>query len=187
MQNFPFKGAHSLKRYLPKKPKKWGYKMWAMDGIFGYVYDFEVEGGPGTKGPPNGCDPPNSCGESGFVVLRLEKDLEPGKHQLFFDNYFASPELVDYLGLKRKIWALSTLNTNRSRGCPIPTEKQMEISGCGHIKEIVDSEKKVVVTAWHDNKRVLMLSNYIGKDPLIHVKGLIGKQRKKLMLTDQHP
>ena len=39
-----------------------------MAGISGRVCDFEVEGGLGTKGPPNGCDPPDSCGESGFVV-----------------------------------------------------------------------------------------------------------------------
>ena len=36
--------------------------MWAMAGISGYAYDFKVESGLGTKGPPNGCDPPNNCG-----------------------------------------------------------------------------------------------------------------------------
>ena len=81
----------------------------------------------------------DSCGESGFVVLGLSKDLRPGKHQLFFDNYFASSELVDYLEGKKKIWALSTLNPNRSRSCPIPIEKQMSKSGRGHIEEIVDT------------------------------------------------
>ena len=131
-----------------------------------YVYDFEVEIGLGTKGTPNGCDPLDSCGGGGFVVLRLSKDLRQGKHQLFFDNYFASPELVDYLGYKNKIWALSTLNSNRSCGYPIPTENQMRKSRRGHIKEMVDSEKKVVITEWHDNKRVLKLSNYLGEDPV---------------------
>ena len=61
-QIVPFKESHSLKRYLPKKPKKGGYKMWAMAGISGYAYDFKVEGVLGTKGPPNGCDPPHNCG-----------------------------------------------------------------------------------------------------------------------------
>ena len=101
-----FKDSHSLKSYLPKKPKKWGYKIRVMAGISGYVYDFEVEGGLGTKGPPD------SCGESGFIVLRLSKDLRPRKHQLFFENYFVSPELVDYLGNEKKLWALSALNSN---------------------------------------------------------------------------
>ena len=42
----------------------------------------------------------------------------------------------------------------------------MRKSGPGHIEEIVDSKKRIVITAWHDNKRVVMLSNYIGKDPV---------------------
>ena len=65
---------------------------------------------------------------------------------------------------KKKIWALSNLNSNRSRGCPIPIEKQTSKSGRDHIEEIVDREKKDVITAWHASKRVHMLSNYIGKD-----------------------
>ena len=44
--------SHFLKRYLPKKPKKLGYKMWTMAGISGYVYDFKVEGGLGNKASP---------------------------------------------------------------------------------------------------------------------------------------
>ena len=40
-QILPFKGKHSLKRYNHKKPKKWGYKTWALAGISGYVYDFQ--------------------------------------------------------------------------------------------------------------------------------------------------
>ena len=154
-QTAPFKGSHSLKRYLPRKLKKLEYKMWAMAGISGYVYDFKVEGVLGTKGPPNGCDPPDSCGESGFVVLRLSTDLWPGKHQLLFNNCFASPELVDYLGDKKKIWTWSTLHSNRSRGWPIPTEMQIRRSGRSHIEEIVDSKKKVLITAWYDNNLYL--------------------------------
>ena len=95
----------------------------------------------------------HNCGA--FVVLRLSKDLRPGKHQLFFDNYLASPALVDYLGHEKKIWALSALNSNRSCRCLIPTEKQMRKSGRAHIEEIVYSKKKVVITEWHDSKRVI--------------------------------
>ena len=39
----------------------------------------------------------------------------------------------------------------------MPTEKLRKKSGRGHIEEIVDSQNKIVTTAWHDNKRVLML------------------------------
>ena len=39
----PFKGRLSMKQYLPFKPVKHGFKVWAMaDAINGYVYDFNV-------------------------------------------------------------------------------------------------------------------------------------------------
>ncbi len=79
-QVVPFKGHSSLKRYLKNKPKKWGYKLWAMAGMSGYVYDFEVDGMKGSSGPPVGTNPPAGIGESGFVVLRLTNSLQPNMH-----------------------------------------------------------------------------------------------------------
>ena len=93
-QVVPFKGKHNLKRYLTKNPKKCGYKVWARAGLSGYIYDFEVDGGLGSKGVPINCDPPGKCGER---VLRLSNDLNQFQHELFFDNYFSSPELMRYL------------------------------------------------------------------------------------------
>ena len=63
--------------------------MWAMTGIAGYIYDFKVQGGLGTKHPPNGYDPPDSCGESRFLVLKLSKDLQPGNIFFIRKNIFA--------------------------------------------------------------------------------------------------
>ena len=31
-----------MKQYLPKKPHKWGFKVWARAGISGIIYDFEI-------------------------------------------------------------------------------------------------------------------------------------------------
>lgn len=44
----PFKGRSSLKNYLPKKPKRWGYKVWARAGTTGYLYCFEIYQGAGS-------------------------------------------------------------------------------------------------------------------------------------------
>jgi hypothetical protein len=39
----PFKGQSSMKQYLPLKPVKRGFKVWAMaDALNGYLYDFNV-------------------------------------------------------------------------------------------------------------------------------------------------
>ena len=92
----PFKGRHGVKQYMPKKPGKWGYKMWCRAGMSGYVYDFEVVGSQDAKGPPSGVNT-GKFGESENVVLRLSNALEKNKHQLFFDNFFSSPELMVHL------------------------------------------------------------------------------------------
>ena len=157
-QVVPFKGASGLKRYLPKKPKTWGYKFWALAGMSGYVYHFEIDG-------EKGCTAPKNVGESGFVVLRLCKDLQKNKHKLFFDNYFCCPELLDYLSSKG-IWAIGTLNKTRSRNCPLLSEKELKKEGRGAIAEILATNKSLVVTAWFDNKRVLVISKFVGKNPI---------------------
>ena len=46
-----FKGRHSAKVYMPKKPTKWRCKLWCRAGISGYIYDFEVVGARNIKGP----------------------------------------------------------------------------------------------------------------------------------------
>ena len=39
----PFKGQSSMKQYVPLKPVKRGFKVWAMaDSLNGYLYDFNV-------------------------------------------------------------------------------------------------------------------------------------------------
>ena len=77
-----FKGVHSIKCYLPKKPKKWGYKLWGRVGTSSYIYDFKVHGGLVSKGASVGSKPPKACGESYFVILQLADDFGPNKHQL---------------------------------------------------------------------------------------------------------
>ncbi|XP_028399194.1 piggyBac transposable element-derived protein 3-like isoform X1 [Dendronephthya gigantea] len=175
-QVVPFKGASGLKRYLPKKPKKWGYKLWALAGVSGYVYTFEIDGEKGKTGPPSGWDAPEKCGESGFVVLRLIQRLEANKHKLFFDNFFSCPELIAYLGTKG-FWALATLNCNRSRKCPLPSESQLKKSGRGSSEQNVNKERSVVVTSWYDSKRVLMISNFIGRDPVGECTRYVRKEK----------
>ena len=72
-------------------------------------------------------------------------------HKLFFDKLFCSPEIVTYLH-PQGIWAIGTLNVQRSRKCPIPSEKDLKKGGHGATAEIKSSNKPLVVTSWYDNK-----------------------------------
>ena len=102
-----------------------------------------MDGGLGSKSVPTNCDPPAKCDESGFVVLRLSNDLNQFQHELCFENYFSLPESMRYLKQEKKIWAVATLNTERSRQCLIPTEKEM--NDRGFCQEFVDKKKSIVL------------------------------------------
>ena len=88
-QMIPFKGRNGLRQYLTKKPKKRGYKLWALAGVSGCVYNFEVDGSPESKGLPENTNPPSKRGKSDFAVMRLTKGLEKNEHFVFYDNYFS--------------------------------------------------------------------------------------------------
>ena len=87
-----FKGRHKLKVYMPAKATKWGYKIWSLASVSGYVYNFEIVGEHDRKGAPVGEKTVKGIGESGYVVARLTQSLDRGKHKVYFDNYFASPD-----------------------------------------------------------------------------------------------
>ena len=135
-QMIPFKEKSRLWRYLPKKPKKLGYKLWARAGISGYIYDFEVDGSPVSKGPPANRKVPDKCGESDFVVMRF------------------------------CAFAVSTLDRKRNRNCPLPAKKELMKEPRETMIELVDEKFQIVITVWVDSKPVLMLSNYLGIEPV---------------------
>ena len=64
-----FKGRSLLKHYLPKKPKKWGFKLWARCAVSGYLPTFDIYQGKGTSISNNGDQTDRSLG--GNVVLNL--------------------------------------------------------------------------------------------------------------------
>ena len=122
-----FKGRSSLKQYLPKKPIKRGFKVWTLvDSKNGDVYDFEIY---------KGKDAERDCTLGEHVVKRLVVDLEFSYRKLYFDNYFASPVLLDYL-YKKGIYAASTVRVDRKY---MPKEfcKSTILLKCGEFEYIV--------------------------------------------------
>jgi hypothetical protein len=70
-----FKGRSYLKQFLPKKPKKWGLKLWARCSSTGFMHKFDIYQGKGT-----GRDDPDDvsdCGQGENVVIKLCASLPP--------------------------------------------------------------------------------------------------------------
>jgi len=170
-QIIPFKGRSGLKQYLPKKPHKWGYKVYVLSSTNGFSYDFELY----TGKLDNQLEPGEpDCGASGNVVIRLSRGIPLNKnHKLYFDNYFCSPSLQLYLA-GRGIHSLGTVRPNRIglAQCNIPSEKVMKQRGRGTFIEkstTVDSTSLSLVS-WYDNRVVNFLSTFVGSLPSTEVR-----------------
>jgi len=74
-----FKGRSGMKQYMPMKPFKRGFKVWALaDSASGYLINFEIYTGKNS----------NNLTEN--VVLNLSQYLEMKFHCIYFDNFFTS-------------------------------------------------------------------------------------------------
>ena len=72
-QLIPAKTTRSgIRQYNPKKPCKWGYKMFLRAGSSGMIYDFRMISGANSTGRDN-CSAENS-------VLRLIEQLPQGQN-----------------------------------------------------------------------------------------------------------
>ena len=136
-----------------------------MAGTSGYVHKFMFAGDhvaaraheSGTVG--EGLN----VGKSGEVVLALCRDQLQGSY-VYFDNYFASPDLL--LELKRRdLNATCTLRANRTKKCPLLCQKDLKKKGRGAFDYRSDDDQSLVICEWFDNKLVLVGSNVHGVEP----------------------
>ncbi|XP_043064548.1 piggyBac transposable element-derived protein 3-like, partial [Drosophila ficusphila] len=158
-QMISFKGHHSLKQYLPKKPHKWGFKMFSRAGVSGIIYDFCLYVGDGT------CKS-YGLGLSSDIVLHLASNIPENQNfKLFFDNWFTSVSLM--IALKeRGILAVGTIRNNRLKNVNLLNEKQLADKGRGSFDIKVEGTYNLISCRWYDNKCVQLLSNYIADTPV---------------------
>ena len=158
-QIVPTKCRTSLRQYMPKKPHKWGIKIWAFCGISGMLCNFEVYTGRGT----DQRDIPGIL-MGGNVVYRLTRILPKERnYKVFFDNYFSSLNLMVMLK-EEKIWAIATIRRDRLQdaGPKLAADKELKKKGRGAMDHITDANSGVCVVKWHDNSIVQLVSNYSG-------------------------
>ena len=173
-QMIPTKARSSLRQYLPKKPHKWGIKVWARCGVSGMLYDFEVYTG---KQPDN-----KEFGKVGAVVTRLVEHLPKHVgHKIYFDNLFTSLNLVQHLK-SEGIWSLGTVRSNRLEGADklLYSKKDLEGEGRGSSDYCVDANSNTMVLRWLDNGLVQMVSSFIGNEEGGTVKRWSSKDKAKI-------
>ncbi|KAI0218376.1 hypothetical protein LSAT2_029914, partial [Lamellibrachia satsuma] len=114
-QVVPFKGKSILKTYNPKKPKKWGYKIFVLSGVDDLIHSLEI-----YTGKIEPCPGQPDIKASGNIVLRLLAAIPRGVlHNIYCDNWFTSVGLQTTLS-KQGIACLGTVRSNRLPGCTLP-------------------------------------------------------------------
>ncbi|XP_031333889.1 piggyBac transposable element-derived protein 3-like [Photinus pyralis] len=184
-QVISFKGRSRYKTYNPKKPHKWGYKMWVLSGISGISYNFELFSGKGDN--THTANEPD-LGAASNVVIRMSKIVPHNEHyKLYYDNYFSSLELVSHLS-KRNIHSVATVRSNRLKNSKMMQEKEMKRKGRGSIQEQTATVDGIDIHAiqWYDNKIVSLISDYCGTEPTVKVKRFFRSEqtRKDIQCPD---
>ena len=143
-----FKGRSSMKQYIKSKPIKWGFKFWfRCDSKTGYLYDMNMYLGRKESTEYN-------LGES--VVLNLASALDDSYCTLVFDNFFASPNLVQTL-FDKKIYSIGTVRSNRKNMPKFSPDKSFQ-RGDSEFKTC----KNVICVKWMDNRAVTMIGSNVG-------------------------
>ena len=153
-----FKGRSSLKQYNPMKPIKRGYKLWARADNDGYISKFSVY--QGKHGETEEVDAPSCFGLGEKVVIHLTSDLFGKNHKVYFDNYYSSVPLVEYL-LLHKVFCCGTIRSNRKY---LPKDLKRDKTLKRGDSDSRVSAHSIVVHNWMDNKSVHVISNYHGTE-----------------------
>jgi hypothetical protein len=141
-----FIGRCAFIQYMKDKPTKWGFKMWKLCDITGYLYCFDIYTGKKDTVKSN-------FGLAYDVVMNLVKKLPKATYHLFMDNFYTGIQLVRDL-LCMNIYATGTVRANRE-GFP-QSVRDWKVKNPG------DSGYKmkdgVLAFKWKDTKDVCMLS-----------------------------
>ncbi|KAK9977037.1 hypothetical protein ABG768_018858 [Culter alburnus] len=151
-QMVPFKGRSVLKQYIPKKPYKWGYKIFVLCDTKGLVHSFDVYAGK--------SDPP------------------PGSQDIGASGNALSTTCCTNRGIP----ALATVRQNRLRGCSFSEDKKLKKKGRGTFEEQQAVVDRVEVRAvkWFDNRGVIVASTFASAQPVSFIERWDRKQRRKV-------
>ncbi|CAK9833061.1 PiggyBac transposable element-derived protein 4 [Anthophora retusa] len=149
-----FKGRVSFKTYNPKKPNKWGLRLYVLaDSLTGYVYTFLPYFGKQTTNALIDPDLPITS----RIVLHLYNNLQqsiPGAqgYHIYTDRLYTSIILGERL-LKLQCHLTGTIMTNR-KGIPLSMKSPKLRIG----ETVAYRKEETLLLAWRDKRVVSMLS-----------------------------
>ena len=163
-QMIGMKGRVSFIQYMPKKPKKFGIKIWACcDAESSYCLRFQIYTGASESGAEQGL-------ASRVVFDLMEPYLDKAYH-LYVDNFYTALKLLQDLE-KRKTYACGTVRINRGEFPQSFKEAKLEVGDSIFIRI-----NNILAVHWKDKRDVFVMSSIHGngEDMIQRYKGEISK------------
>ncbi|XP_064619519.1 piggyBac transposable element-derived protein 4-like [Lineus longissimus] len=152
-----FKGRFFFRQYMPKKPVKYGLKVWALcESGTGYCLNWSVYTG--------GREIPGDYGLGYDVVRTISSDFMNKGHHIYMDNFFTSPKLL----LDMEDDGTGCCGTVRPQRVGMPPGFQ-EIRLRRGDPPVFKQSGNLMAVNWHDVKRVKVLSS-------VHEEGVVQKE-----------
>ncbi|KAM4583571.1 piggyBac transposable element-derived protein 4-like [Odontesthes bonariensis] len=150
-----FKGKSTLKMYNPNKPDKYGYKVFVLSEVkTGYVLQWNMYTGANAA-----HDTDTDLGATHLIVRQLMAPYINKGHEVYMDSYYTSPAVANELA-GADTGLCGTVNCAR-RGMP-RCLRRTELSLRKGDDPVFMRKGKLLACAWHDTKRLTMLSSVHG-------------------------
>ena len=112
-----FRGRSSMRQYWKTKPFKWGFKWWFRCANWnGYLYELYLYLGQKQNVKVNL--------DKGVVMQLSDQNLKGTFCNLFFENFFNSPLLINEL-FEENIYAIGIVRANRKHMLKLKDDKKM--------------------------------------------------------------
>lgn len=139
----------------------------------GYCYTFDFYCGK-LPGPT----PIEPLGSRVMKVLLNKPGTNPANHQVFFDNFFTTYDLlVDLRKLGYR--ATGTVRENRTKKYPLKSTKVMKKESRAAFDYRYDKNNEVLLVRWKDNSVCTIATNFDTIEPMGTVKRWCPIKREK--------
>ncbi|XP_022191598.2 piggyBac transposable element-derived protein 3-like [Nilaparvata lugens] len=163
-------GKHSCKQFIRGKPIRFGYKVWCLNTVSGYLINFEIYQG---KNPFGNEVYEKEFGKCAAPLLKMIDEIPDDKKNLHFkfycDNLFTSVKLMVHLK-ERGYDVTGTLRENRvPKECGLTHSKSLKKKERGFYEKR-STQSVGMIVRWVDNSVVTVGSTCYGVEPLIHTQ-----------------
>lgn len=179
-------GRHNCKQFIRGKPIRFGYKIWCLNTVSGYLINFEMYQGNSLR---KNAEYEKLFGKAAAPLVQMLEDLPKEKqnlpYKLYFDNLFTGLNLLAYFK-DRGYNSTGTIRANRiPKNCPLSEKKVMQKNLRGYYESAIERTSGIIIVSWMDNNIVTVASTCHGVFPTSTVKRF--SQAQKQMVNVPRP